>query len=200
MLIVKHRVNTIKEIKSLNKDLGAEIDIRSSKNKLILHHDPFKKGENLERWIQSFDHKFLILNVKEEGLEKKVLRLMKQNNIKNFFFLDQSIPFLIKTIKSKEYRCAIRLSEYESIETIKKMPVQIKWIWLDCFTKYDMNKSSIKYLLESGKNICVVSPELQGRTSKEEIFLAINKFKRYKFVPNAVCTKYPKLWSESFKL
>ena len=61
--------------------------------KIIIHHDPFKEGENFYKWIKYFKHKFLILNVKEEGLEKKLIDCMNKNNITSYFFLDQSFPF-----------------------------------------------------------------------------------------------------------
>ena len=71
MIIVKHRVNTSKELKKTSPKFGIEIDLRSDKNQIYLHHDPFKKGEIFSRWIKNFKHKLIVLNVKEEGLEKK---------------------------------------------------------------------------------------------------------------------------------
>ena len=44
MLIIKHRLNTIKKLEKLNYDYGAEIDIRSYNREIIISHDPFKKG------------------------------------------------------------------------------------------------------------------------------------------------------------
>ena len=41
---------------------------------------------------------------------------MKLHNINNYFFLDQSFPFLMKTINSGVKKVALRLSEYESID------------------------------------------------------------------------------------
>ena len=69
MIIVKHRVNTINEIKKINKEFGVEIDLRSNKSRIYLHHDPFKKGEDFSKWLKFYNHKLLVLNVKEEGLE-----------------------------------------------------------------------------------------------------------------------------------
>ena len=36
---------------------------------LILNHEPFENGVLFEKWLNEFNHKYLILNVKEEGLE-----------------------------------------------------------------------------------------------------------------------------------
>ena len=60
----------------------------------------------------------MILNVKEEGLEERILHMMKQFSIEDFFFLDQSFPFLIKYANLDESRCAVRFSEFESIDTV----------------------------------------------------------------------------------
>ena len=46
MIIIKHRVNTSKELKKVDKNFGVEIDLRSNRNNIYLHHDPFKKGES----------------------------------------------------------------------------------------------------------------------------------------------------------
>ena len=68
-----------------------------------------------------------------------------KENIKEFFFLDQSFPFLVKTINSKEKRCAVRFSEYEDIKTAYNLRNKIKWVWVDYFNKFSLNKSM--YLL-----------------------------------------------------
>ena len=99
MHIIHHRRNSLELLKKTNFEFGVEIDIRSWKDKLIINHDPFKEGIELENWLNFYNHKILVLNVKEEGLEKELITLLKKHKISNFFLLDQSIPFLIKTIK-----------------------------------------------------------------------------------------------------
>ena len=44
MIIIKHRVNSSKELKQLDKNFGVEIDLRSNDKDVYLHHDPFKRG------------------------------------------------------------------------------------------------------------------------------------------------------------
>ena len=105
-------------------EFGVEIDVRSYNNKIVLNHDLMRDGETLNNWIKKFNHKFLIINIKEEGLEKYIRKILKKKKIKEFFFLDQSFPFLVKTINSKEKRCAVRFSEYEDIKTIINLKKQ----------------------------------------------------------------------------
>ena len=114
---ILHRVNTINHLRKVPKEFGVEVDIRSFNNKVIISHEPLLNGTDFEDWISFFEHDFLILNIKEEGLEKYVLDVLEKYKIKNFFFLDQSFPFLLKTINSGEKRCAIRISEFESIDS-----------------------------------------------------------------------------------
>ena len=83
MLKILHRVNTIEQLQSVPIEFGVEVDIRSWGEKLIIHHEPFIKGESFKEWLKSFKHKMLILNVKEEGLEGQIISLMSDNNIKD---------------------------------------------------------------------------------------------------------------------
>ena len=193
MIIIKHRINTIDELKFTPADFGVEIDLRSYRNNIIINHEPFIDSILFEDWLQFYNHKFLILNVKEEGLEEIILGKIKKFNIKNFFFLDQSFPFLIKTINSGEKRTAVRVSKYESIETALKLTNLAEWIWLDYYGSFPLNDVELEKLKEANFKICLVSPELQGFSysiTKEYAFQISNK----NFIFDGVCTKFPSLW------
>ena len=136
MNIIAHRINKIEQLKALPNEYGAEVDIRSKGGQLIIHHDPFSDGEDFEEWVKHYNHDMLILNVKEEGLEARLIKLMNDKEITNYFFLDQSFPFLIKWSKAGERRCAVRVSEYEPIETALVLSKKIDWVWVDCFSKF----------------------------------------------------------------
>tara|TARA_Y100001968_G_scaffold333900_1_gene400772 strand:- start:3793 stop:4377 length:585 start_codon:yes stop_codon:yes gene_type:complete len=193
MIIIDHRRNTSDLLKSTPKSLGVEVDIRSNEKGLILHHDPFQQGEEFESWLKNFNHRFLILNVKEEGLESRVLNLLEKFKINDFFFLDQSFPFLIKTLMSGESRLALRLSEYESIETAINLSAAVEWIWVDYFNKFPLDKEKYEKLCGLGYKLCLVSPELQGFS--EDTILNLKSFlNEHGLIPNAVCTKFPLLW------
>ena len=196
MIIIKHRINSIKLLLETPSKFGIEIDIRSYKNKLILNHEPYLDGENIDDFLKNYKHQLLILNVKEEGLEKRLIELMKLFKIKNYFFLDQSFPFLIKTTNSGENRCAVRFSEYESINTVLSLSNIVKWVWVDFFTKLPLDYENYLKLKESRFNICLVSPELQGH-DKEQIVNLQKELIKNKIYINAVCTKYPALWNYS---
>ena len=128
---ILHRVNTRDALLKCPKDLGVEVDIRSKGKALILHHEAFEEGECFDKWLTAFDHGTLILNVKEEGLEGRLIALINRSGIENFFFLDQSFPFLVKTSRAGESRSAIRVSEFESIDTAMSLAGKVEWVWVD---------------------------------------------------------------------
>ena len=62
-----------------------EVDVRDYNNNLILNHDPFKKGENFLRYLKHFKHKFIIINIKSEGIESRVYKILNQKKFLIFF-------------------------------------------------------------------------------------------------------------------
>lgn len=189
MLFIEHRKNTIEELEKVPVEHGVEIDLRSSGDRIILHHDPFQEGTDFETWLAHYRHTFLILNTKEEGLESRIQALLKQKGITEYFFLDVSFPFIVKLMRAGESKIAIRFSEYESIETCLALKDSIDWIWVDCFSRLPLDKASYKALSGFYK-FCLVSPELVGR---EEDIPDMKKQVRDMKI-DAVCTKKPDLW------
>ena len=195
MIKIIHRVNSIKKLKQVDTSFGVEIDIRSFGDRLILNHEPFENGELFSEWLKFYNHKFLILNTKEEGLEEIILVELGEKGINNFFFLDLSFPFLIKLANEGEKRCAVRLSEFEDIKTVINLSGLVSWVWVDCFTKFPMTRLELDLLKEThGFNLCIVSPELQGRGSETSIKKFVNDINMLNLNIDAVCTKYPELW------
>ena len=43
-------------------------------------------GEYFKKWIKYYKHALLIINIKEEGLEESILKILKENKINNYFF------------------------------------------------------------------------------------------------------------------
>jgi hypothetical protein len=196
MKLIKHRRNTLGELADTPTKYGVEVDIRSYGDKLVIHHDPFIEGESFDAWISAYQHDTLILNVKEEGLESRLISLMKKYEIDDYFFLDQSFPFLVKWAKSGEHRCAVRVSEYESIDTALSLAGTVDWVWVDCFTRFPLGHEDGQRLKKAGFKLCLVSPELQGRDAEVEIPLLIRLIVDLGIQADAVCTKRPELWEK----
>jgi hypothetical protein len=196
MNLIAHRRNTINELIATPARFGIEVDIRSYGDKLVIHHDPFIEGESFEAWLAVYQHGTLILNVKEEGLEARLIELMKTRGIVDYFFLDQSFPFLIKWSKAGERRCAVRVSEFETIETALTLTGKVDWVWVDCFTHFSLSQQDAQQLKNAGFKLCLVSPELQGRNAEIEIPQLARLLIERGIKAEAVCTKRPDLWEE----
>jgi len=194
MKIIRHRVNSSEDLLKIPREYGIEIDLRWSHDVgIYLSHDPNSPGEAFRDWLDSYHHKTLILNVKEDGLEKEILELMNSFSISDYFFLDQPTPTLIKCIKNK-VSTAVRISEYEDFP--KSLPGTPEWIWADSFTgNWKHLTTSLETAANSNMKICIVSPELQGRnvmTELNEIKSKLGNFWEADFV--FVCTKNPETW------
>jgi len=192
MEIIIHRVNTIKKLKKIPNIFGAEIDLRAYKSEIILNHEPFKSGDTLDNFLKNYNHGTLILNIKEDGIEDKVIKKVKKAKIKSYFLLDVEFPYIFKSLKNRQKNIAIRFSENETIQTAKIFKNKFKWLWIDTVTKLPLNKKNIK-IIKSFKS-CLVCPERWGRPNQIENYK--KKLKLLKFLPDAVMTseKYANRW------
>lgn len=190
MLKIAHRINTLQQLKNVPTSQGIELDIRAYENQLILHHDPFVKGELFEDILKEYQHQTLILNTKCEGMENEILALLEQYQITDYFFLDLSLPFLVKFANKGLKKIAVRFSEFEPIEFALAFAGKVDWVWVDCFNHLPLNISTYQELKKHFK-ICLVSPELQGYELNR-----ITEFTEQisEMEIDAVCTKRPDLW------
>jgi hypothetical protein len=192
MLKIVHQINTSKELANIPTEYGIEVDVRYNRKGLMLHHEPYLSGEKLENFCENYEHSFIILNIKNEGIERDVLKILKKYNIEDYFFLDVSFPAIIKLIKMNESAIAMRFSEYEPVESCLPLKEKVDWVWVDCFTKFPLDNESYNRLSKYFK-LCLVSPELQKHPRLE-----IERYKKSLGMLNieldAVCTDYPQLW------
>ena len=196
MEIIIHRINTVKKLKLIPLKYGTEIDVRSYNNKLILAHDPFKKGDNLNVYLKNYNHGTLIVNIKEAGIEHLVVKQLKKFKIKNYFLLDVEFPFIYKSSRKGFKNTSIRFSEEESIDTVKKYINRINWVWIDTFSKLPVNKDNIKILNKFKK--CLVSPDRWNRPQDIKKYIKIMKKKNFSI--NCVMTseKMVKVWENNY--
>ena len=184
MEIIIHRLNKIKDLKKTSKDFGAEIDIRTNGSNLVLSHDTFIKGDKFKDYLENYKHKTLVLNIKEAGIEKDVLNLIKKYFVKSFFLLDVEMPYMYSATKKGQKNIAVRFSEYENIFFTKQFKNKLKWVWIDTVTMLPINKKN-KNILNKFKS-CIVCPERWGR--KKDIKIYKKKLKLLNFKPTAVMT------------
>lgn len=187
-MYIAHRINDSNIANKLPINMGIEFDVRDSNGLIIVTHDPFTVGEEFETFLSSLIVKrFLIVNIKSEGIETKVLELLKKYSFEDFFLLDCTFPSIVKLSKLGEKRIALRFSEYESFVNVIDNKNKAKWVWVDCFTHFPLTKKMEEVFHAHGFKLCIVSPELQGQ---EEL---IEKYKKYISDENiqidAICTK-----------
>lgn len=190
MLTIAHRINTIAQLQDVPPEYGVEVDLRDRGDRLILQHDPFRDGEDFEHWLSHYRHALVILNIKSERIEHRVLERLREHRITNYFFLDCSFPMIRTLHEQGERRIAVRFSEYETLAGALSLADKVEWAWIDCFTRMPLDANSYRQLKAAFK-LCAVSPELQGRPV-ETIPSFAEQLRPYPL--DAVCTKRPDLW------
>lgn len=189
MEYIAHRINTVSDLEKLPTRYGVEIDLRDAPDgEVHIAHDPFTTGENFEDYLKRYEHGTMILNIKSERIEIKILELIRKYNIKKYFFLDSSFPMIYTLCDAGESKIALRFSEFEGIDTLAAMQGKVDWIWVDCFTHLPIDHDIFLQFKKMGYKLCLVSPELQGRDAD------IEKYKTYlesqEVVFDAICTKH----------
>lgn len=189
MLVIKHRVNTISELLATPKEFGVEVDIRPYKDTLILHHDPFIEGESLEEYLKNFSHRFIILELKSEGIENRVIELAEKFGIADYFLLSAAPPAMRKLMNREFTKFAVRFSDMESVETCKFWAGKADWVWVDIFRDFPLDEQTTAIMKKNFK-ICTISPEVIGLRGALERY----RGKMRSLGIDAVCTDLPDLW------
>ena len=180
-----HRINMVKDLQKIPTKYGIELDLRDDLNgNIYLTHDPYVNGELFDDFLKHYNHSFIILNIKSEGIESKIMSMLQEYNITDYFFLDSSFPMINKYCEQANF--AIRFSEYESIETVLNMKNRVNWVWVDCFTQNPLMLDTYS-ILKQHFNLCFVSPELQGQGEKIKEYK--NYFQQNNIQLDMICTK-----------
>ena len=106
----------------------------------------------------------LALNIKSDGLQKKLKRLIIKYSISNYFVFDMSIPDTLGYIKNS-LNFFSRQSEFETIPSLYK---ESNGVWLDEFVSHWVTSKIIIGHFRKSKVVCIVSPELHGRSNIQE--------------------------------
>ncbi|MDA8100689.1 MAG: phosphatidylinositol-specific phospholipase C/glycerophosphodiester phosphodiesterase family protein [Nitrospiraceae bacterium] len=187
MKFIAHRINRKDELAKVPVEYGVELDLRDRGDRLILQHDPFTDGEDFEEYLAGYRHGTLILNIKSERIEHRVLELIRRAGVRDYFFLDSSFPMMMLLSSQGERNIAVRYSEYEGLDTVLALRGRVDWVWVDCFTKLPIDKAAFRTLKDAGFKLCLVSPELQGRDGDIERYRDRLRSEEIQF--DAICTK-----------
>tara|TARA_B100001029_G_scaffold172574_1_gene170472 strand:+ start:86 stop:661 length:576 start_codon:yes stop_codon:yes gene_type:complete len=176
MIPIIHRVNSIEKLNTLSEDVGVEIDIRHGGEKLVLSHDIQEKEENFEEYLDNYNKKFIVANIKESGVEDAVENILTKRKIDNFFLLDVEFPYILQNYKRLGDNLSVRYSKYESIESVSNFVNKVKWLWIDTYEDFEIN-DEIAEIISSFK-IFLVSPSRWGMPEKLSYYISL--FKDYK--------------------
>jgi hypothetical protein len=186
-MFIAHRINTLTELKELPTGVGLEFDIRDNNGDIVVEHDPYVGVLLLSDFLKEVGERFLIVNVKSEGIESRALKILEYFGKKDFFLLDCSFPMMYNLFQKGETRLAVRFSEFESIETVISLQGKVQWVWVDCFTHMPLTKEIECTLHEKGFKICIVSPELQNQADKRSEYM--NYLQVNHIYIDAMCSK-----------
>lgn len=176
MIIISHRgywksveeKNTSVAFKrSFKLNFGTETDVRDCCGNLMISHDAPNGSEMLlEEFLDIYSNCNLPLaiNVKADGLAKKLKTIFNSRNLKNWFVFDMSIPDT-KSHLIENNPVYMRLSEHELNPPWLDIATGV---WLDSFESTWYDTDFIKNLLNTNKMVCVVSAELHNRDETEQ--------------------------------
>ena len=174
MIILSHRGywNTSRAKNSLaafehsfDLGFGTETDFRDLDRRLVISHDPpaadALTADELFRVLAARDASLpLAVNVKSDGLQTMLKQALTTHGIGNYFLFDMSVPDALASIKAG-LRVFTRQSD---VETVPSFYEQAAGVWMDAFSDDRwMTPEAIESHLHSGKEVCLVSPELHGR-------------------------------------
>ena len=149
---------------ALNLKHGFESDVRDYNSSLVISHDIADKNsilfEEVLKLLKNDKYCFAI-NIKSDGLVYKLKKLLNDYDIKNYFTFDMSIPQML-LYKNADLKYFTRQSEFEKKPALYE---NSDGIWIDSFYSDDWITSElIINHLKNKKKVCIVSPELHGRS------------------------------------
>ena len=183
MQIISHRGYWLKQNekntsgafkRSFELGYGTETDIRDYDGKLVISHDIPRGNEMLLEEMLIMYNEIngeapLALNIKSDGLQVPLKKLLEQYNITNYFLFDMAVPDAIASLKAGLV-CYTRQSEYEREPAFYE---QAKGVWLDEFDEEWITINQLETHINNNKKLCIVSPDLHKRNP-------IKKWRKYK--------------------
>ena len=208
MIILSHRgywenseeKNSLKAFgRSFSCGFGAEFDIRDRDNDIVVSHD-LASGNAIrldilfELYINFHKNLPLAINIKADGLQNELARLLEAYKIENYFVFDMAVPDGLVFVQ-KDFRTFTRQSEYELVPSYYELA---QGVWLDEFNGHWLTDEVIERHLANLKELCIISPELHKRDHKKEwchYKQLESRIGRNKFM---LCTDFPEQAQEFF--
>jgi hypothetical protein len=183
---------------ALAAGFGIETDLRDASGAVVISHDLPRGGE------MSFDQfldlcaahpraRPLALNIKADGLQAAVVQGLARYGTLDAFVFDMAVPdalLYLKTPCTTYTRC----SEYEDPPPFLE---RASGVWLDAFHGEWYDLDCIGQWLSQDKAVCVVSPELHGR-SHDTLWQRLRAQHWHRHPRLSLCTDHPFDAQENF--
>lgn len=147
--------------RSFDLGFGTETDVRDMAGELVMSHDmPTGDQITLAEFLALIDDPGmpLAINIKADGLAKPLAQQFASKRL-DWFVFDMSIPDMRMHLNAGNPVFA-RMSE---VERDPAWLDEAQGVWLDAFKDEWYDAQLITSLLNRGKRVCIVSPELHGR-------------------------------------
>jgi hypothetical protein len=177
--------------RAFDNGFGIETDLRDICGKIVISHNmPNGDEMSFETLLKMLDGRNLplALNIKADGQSDEIKRLLEKYNHTNYFTFDMSIPEMVVQHKTG-------LNVFTGLSDIVPTPIMLKeaqGVWLDCFNSDWFGEKEIQNLLNQGKKVCIVSPDLHKREYKS----VWGKYKNAQGI--MLCSDYPNEAREYF--
>lgn len=148
--------------RSFELGFGTETDVRDCGGKIVIAHDiPNGNEMQLTDFARIIGKRPLPLaiNVKADGLTLLLKQAMEDAGVADWFVFDMSIPDMRAYLQAG-------VSVFARMSEVERAPAwfdRVTGIWLDSFSDIWYDNNHILALLNNGKRVCIVSPELHGR-------------------------------------
>lgn len=179
--------------RSFLNSYGLETDLRDMGGGIVISHDMADENclklEDFFKLYKKYNTNLpLALNIKADGLQNLLKKLIEKYEITNYFIFDMSVPDALLYI-DLNFNVFTRQSEYEKEPSFYD---KARGVWMDEFYSHWIDKNIIKKHIDNGKLVCIVSPELHKRDYKKE-------WQEYKQIEKElhiqdqlmICTDYP---------
>lgn len=173
--------------RSFDLGLGTETDVRDLAGELLISHDmPFGNELSLDDLLDIMDGRNLPLamNIKADGMAEALKKKLSERGHTNWFAFDMAIPDMRSYLQ-------LGMPTYTRMSEVEQQPAwlqQATGVWLDGFDGEWFSNARITELLDADKRVCIVSPELHGR-SPEKLWLQLLEHPQSKNL--MLCTDFP---------
>ncbi|MDH4479047.1 MAG: hypothetical protein QE283_04135 [Rhodoferax sp.] len=185
--------------RSFNMGFGTETDVRDRDCQIVISHDMANADAmSVENFFDIYKRNNqdlpLALNIKADGLQVELARLLARYEIKNYFVFDMAVPDGILYAR-QGINTYTRHSEHEPQPAFYDLA---HGVWLDEFNEHWLTDAAIEAHLAAKKSICIVSPELHKRNHAKEWLHYSNLENKIGQDRMMLCTDFPEQAREFF--